>query len=50
MTEIIEVLDHQLAIIEQKIGKILSIQTELVTLRERARAKIGRIDEEISKP
>jgi DNA-binding transcriptional MerR regulator len=50
LTKMIEILNDQLEIIEQKIGKILSVQTELVTLRERARAAIGRIDEDISNP
>ncbi|WP_462413239.1 MerR family transcriptional regulator [Neobacillus sp. Marseille-QA0830] len=44
LAEMIQILDKQLALLEQKIGKILSVQTELVTLRERARAAIERID------
>ncbi|AIE59993.1 MerR family transcriptional regulator [Bacillus methanolicus] len=49
LIEIIEILDDQLEIIEEKIRKILSVQTELVSLRERARARIEKIDEELSK-
>ncbi|WP_042454335.1 MerR family DNA-binding transcriptional regulator [Neobacillus dielmonensis] len=45
LTEMIEILNQQLQLLEQKIGKILSVQTELVTLRERARAAIERIDQ-----
>ncbi len=49
LAELIKILDNQLEIIEQKIEKIFSVQTDLVTLRERARAAIERIDGEISK-
>lgn len=49
ITESLVILDNQIEIIDQKIRKILKVQTELVTLRERARAAIGRIDEEISR-
>jgi MerR family transcriptional regulator, repressor of the yfmOP operon len=50
LNEILAIIDNQLEIIEQKIGKILSVQTELVALRERARARVMRIEEEITKP
>ncbi|ANB56010.1 merR regulatory family protein [Anoxybacillus sp. B7M1] len=49
LIEIIHLLDDQLQMIEEKIHKIMSVQTELVTLRERARAAIVKIDEELSK-
>ncbi|TCP18205.1 DNA-binding transcriptional MerR regulator [Scopulibacillus darangshiensis] len=49
LNEILAIIDDQLEIIKQKTRKILSVQTELATLRERANAAIGRIDEEISK-
>ncbi|WP_251552080.1 MerR family transcriptional regulator [Neobacillus muris] len=44
LAEMIGILDKQLELLEQKMGKILNVQTELVTLRERARAAIERID------
>jgi MerR family transcriptional regulator, repressor of the yfmOP operon len=50
LTEIIEILDDQLKIIEEKTQKILSVQMELVTLRERARSSIEKIEEELSNP
>ncbi|MBU8919272.1 MerR family transcriptional regulator [Bacillus sp. FJAT-29953] len=40
LTEIIKILDGELEIIEQKIRRIHTVQTELVTLRERARTLI----------
>ncbi|MDQ7094042.1 MerR family transcriptional regulator [Desulfosporosinus sp. PR] len=50
LQEILAITENQLEMIEQKILKILSIQTELVALRERARARIKEIEEEVSKP
>ncbi|WP_375295559.1 MerR family transcriptional regulator [Paenibacillus doosanensis] len=49
LNEILAITDNQLEIIAQKIHKILSIQTELVALRERARARVKKIEEDISK-
>ena len=50
LNEIIEIVNHQLEMIEGKIQKIRRFQTELITLRERAQAAIRKIDEEPSKP
>jgi DNA-binding transcriptional MerR regulator len=47
LTDILGILDDYLAMMEIKIRRMLSVQTELVTLRERARAAIGRIDDEL---
>ncbi|WP_027409423.1 MerR family transcriptional regulator [Anoxybacteroides tepidamans] len=48
LAEIIEVLDDQLEMIEEKIEKILSVQSELKTLRERAQAAMVKINQELS--
>lgn len=49
LEEIASTLDNQIQVIEEKMKKILSVQTELVTLRERTRAQIEFLEQEVSK-
>lgn len=49
LEEISMTLDNQIKVIEEKTKKILSVQTELVTLRERARAQIEKLEQDINK-
>lgn len=49
LEEIALTLDHQIQVIEDKMKKILSVQTELVTLRERTRAQIEILEQDLSK-
>lgn len=46
LNDIIQSLDEQIKLIEEKMKKLLSVQTELVTLRERARAQIEKMEQE----
>ncbi|WEG12036.1 MerR family transcriptional regulator [Pullulanibacillus sp. KACC 23026] len=47
LEEMGKTLDKQILVIEDKMQKILSVQKELVTLRERVRARIGSLEQEL---
>lgn len=47
LVEIMESLDDQLDLLEGKIQKIISVQTELVTLKERTRSAMEKINKEL---
>ncbi|EKN69332.1 MerR family transcriptional regulator [Neobacillus bataviensis LMG 21833] len=49
LNDMIKILDGQLELLEEKVRKILIVQTELVTLKERGRSAIKKIEAELLK-
>lgn len=47
LNEMIDIIDEQLNVLENKIQKIFSVQAELISIKERARARVNEITLEL---